>query len=258
MPVTTLDLKARRFVAGAQEFARLLGAGWLGLRDIWHYRRQVVEAMVVFGSSASFLVLASGLFLGLVLALEWGTKLEQFGAKLLMGQIVAIGVVREIGPMITGIMVAGRTGAKMAAEIGSMKVTDQLDALRALGMDPVARLVMPRQVAVMITMFPLTVMADALAIIGGWFVAVQWLGIKSNYFWSSALDSLTFKDLAVGYCKPLFFGYIIASISAYYGMTTKGGAAGVGDSATKAVMYSSLSILIVDFILGKLVLALFG
>ncbi len=241
-----------------QDFARLLGAGWVGLRDALHYRRQIMDSILAFGVAAAPLVLLSALFIGLVLALEWGTKLEPFGAKSLMGRIVSIGVVREIGPVITGLMVAGRTGAKLTAELGSMKVSEQINALRAMGVEPVPRLVMPRQVASMLTMLPLTVLADAVAIIGGWYVAVTWLNIPGQVFWDGALDSLGFKDLAVGFVKPVFFGYIIASVSAYYGLATKGGASGVGLNATRAVMLSSLSVLIVDFILGKLILALFG
>jgi phospholipid/cholesterol/gamma-HCH transport system permease protein len=253
-----IDLNARRFVADWQEFARICGAGFARPRQVWRFRRQILDAMVQFGSSASWLVMLAALFLGLVLAMEWGTKLEPFGAKLLMGRIVAITVIREIGPMITGLMVAGRTGAKMAAEIGSMRVSDQIDALRAMGVDPVKRLVMPRQIASTLTLFPLTLLADGIAILGGWFVAVTWLHTPSHFFWTSALDSITFKDLAAGFIKPFFFGYIIASLSAHAGMSTRGGAAGVGASATRAVMYSSLSILVVDFILGKTILALFG
>lgn len=258
MPLRAVDTRIRHFVGEIQDFARLLGAGWSGLRDAWHYRRQIADAMVAFGSAASPLVLLSALFIGLVLALEWGTKLEPFGAKVLMGRIMSIGVVREIGPVVTGLMVAGRTGAKMAAEIGSMQVTEQLSALRALGVDPVNRLVMPRQVASMVTMLPLTVMADAIAIVGGWYVAATWLNMPGQVYWTQALECLTWKDLAVGFLKPVFFGYLIASISAYYGMATRGGSSGVGLNATRAVMLSSLSVLITDFILGKLILALFG
>jgi phospholipid/cholesterol/gamma-HCH transport system permease protein len=258
VPVRAIDLKARGFMAEVQAFARLLGAGWVGSRDFWHYRRQILESILSFGVSAIPLVVLAALFIGLVLALEWGTKLEPFGAKFLMGRIVSVGVIREIGPVVTGLMVAGRTGAKMAAEIGSMQVTEQINALRALGVEPVPRLVMPRQIASMVTMLPLTMMADVVAILGGWYVAVTWLNIPGHSFWDGATKSLGFKDLAVGFVKPVFFGYIIASISAYYGMATRGGASGVGENATRAVMYSSLSVLVTDFILGKLVLAIFG
>jgi phospholipid/cholesterol/gamma-HCH transport system permease protein len=203
-------------------------------------------------------VLLASLFIGLVLALEWGTKLEPFGAKLLTGNLVAVGVVREIGPVITGLMVAGRTGAKMAAEIGSMKVTEQLEAMRALGVEPVPRLVMPRQIASMVTMLPLTVLADLIAILGGWFVAITWLDVSSHFFWKGALESLGPKDLTIGFVKPVFFGYVIASVSAYYGMSTSGGSSGVGASATRAVMLGSLGVLAMDFVIGKTVIALFG
>ncbi len=258
MPIRALDSRSRRFMAEVQEFARLLGAGWVGSRDAWHYRRQIMESIMAFGVSAIPLVVLAALFIGLVLALEWGTKLEPFGAKFLMGRIVSVGVIREIGPVVTGLMVAGRTGAKMAAEIGSMQVTEQINALRALGVEPVPRLVMPRQIASMITMLPLTMIGDVVAILGGYYVAVTWLNISAHSFWEGALKSLTFKDLAVGFLKPVFFGYIIASVSAYYGMATRGGASGVGENATRAVMYSSLSVLVTDFILGKLILAIFG
>jgi phospholipid/cholesterol/gamma-HCH transport system permease protein len=262
-PLTTSTIQAfdsglRGFVADAQSFASLLWESFRSLSEVRRYRKQVNEAMLMFGADAAWLVILSAIFIGLVLALEWGTKLEPFGAKLLMGRIVAIAVIREIGPIITGLMVAGRTGAKMAAELGSMKVTDQIDAVRAMGHNPVARLVLPRQIASTVTMLPLTLLASSLGVVAGWFVAVTWLNTPSQFFWSSALESLTFKDLAVGLIKPCFFGYFIASISAWCGMNTKGGSSGVGTSATKAVMYSMLSVLILDFVLGKLVLALFG
>ena len=155
-------------------------------------------------------------------------------------------------------MVAGRTGAKMAAEIGAMKVTDQIEALRAMGVDPVRRLVMPRQLASTITLFPLTLMADAIGILAGWFVAVQWLDMAGHFYWTAVFESLGFKDLAVGFVKPFVFGYVIATISAYCGLQTRGGSSGVGESATRAVMFGSLSVLVLDFLLGKLTLALFG
>lgn len=243
-------------MAEGQDFARLMIDSVVGLRDLWHYRRITLDAMVVFGSQATWLVLFSALAVGLVLAMEWGNKLDQFGAKLLMGKVVSVAVVREVGPLITGLMVAGRTSAKMAAEIGSMKVTDQIDALRALGMDPVARLVTPRQVASTLTLFPLTLIADATAILGGWFVASQWLNIPSDFFWEAALDVLGHNDLWVGFVKPFVFGYVIALISAHFGLRTRGGSAGVGESATRAVMFASLSVLILDFIVGRVVLAI--
>src|SRR5262249_47945306 len=158
--------------------------------------------------------------------------------------------VREIGPVITGLMLAGRTGAKIAAELGSMQVTEQISALTALGTDPVRRLVVPRQVAAVCTILPLTVIADCIAIVAGYVVAIVWLHTPGSLYWSSALDSLVMKDLAIGLLKPFFFGYMISTISCYYGMHTEGGASAVGESATLAVMYASLGVLISDFVLS--------
>lgn len=256
--IHAIDCRLRAFAYNNQEFAKLLGASLQGMRDIPGQRVEIQKAMRVFGADAAPLVVVSGLAVGLVLALEWGLKLEMFGAKLLMGNVMAVSVVREIGPIITGIMVAGRTGAKMAAEIGAMRVTDQIDALRAMGVDPIHRLVMPRQLASTVTLFPLTLMADAVGILAGSFVAVHWLDMPSHFFWTAVFDSLGFKDLAVGLVKPFVFGYVIATISAYCGLHTRGGSSGVGAAATRAVMYGSLSVLILDFLLGKLTLAVFG
>ena len=175
-----------------------------------------------------------------------------------LGRIVAIGVIREIGPVLAGIMIAARTGSMVAAELGSMKVTDQIDALRALGADPIEYLVMPRQIASVLTLLPLTLFCDLMGVIGGWVIAVTLLNTSSSFYWDSALDTLLFKDLAVGFIKPVFFGWIIASISSHYGLYTRGGAAGVGVSATKAVVASTLTVLATDFVLGKLILTLWG
>lgn len=253
-----LDQTLRSFVEESEHMARVLIGGLRGTSSFWRYRSQISQQVVLLGTSAAWVLVLAGLFIGLVLAMEWGTKLEQFGAKILMGRIVAVGVIREIGPVLAGIMVAARTGSTVAAELGSMKVTDQIDALRALGADPHVHLVMPRMVASVLTLFPLTLFCDVMGVIGGWYVAVTMLNTSSSFYWDSALDSLLFKDLAVGFIKPIFFGWIIASISCHYGLYTRGGAAGVGASATKAVVASTLTVLAVDFVLGKIILTLWG
>lgn len=209
------------------------------------------------GYASIFLVMAASIMIGMVLALEWGKKLELFGAKLLMGRIISIAVIRETGPLITGLMLSGRVGASIAAELGSMKQSEQLDAMRAMGADPIPRLIVPRIAATMITFVPLVAIADAIAIIGGWIAAVVWLQTDSTHFWISALDGLFFKDLTIGLIKPFFMGFTIASISCYYGISTYGGAEGVGRSATRAVMACSLAILFMDFLISKFILAFF-
>jgi phospholipid/cholesterol/gamma-HCH transport system permease protein len=252
-----LTYPVRNFVYGAQEFYLLIRNSFFGLPYAFKYRRETLRQIYVIGVSATPLVFLSALFIGLVLALEWGNKLEPFGAKILMGRIMSVGTVREIGPVITGLMLAGRTGAKIAAELGSMKVTEQIAALTALGTDPIRRLVVPRQTAAVCTILPLTIVADAISIIAGYVVAVAWLHTPGNLYWRSALDSLIFKDLSIGLLKPFFFGYIISTIACHYGMRTEGGASAVGESATKAVMMASLGVLVSDFVLSKLIISFF-
>jgi phospholipid/cholesterol/gamma-HCH transport system permease protein len=248
----------RNFVLGAQEFYLLGRNALFGVPWMFKYGRETMRQINIIGVTATPLVLLAALFIGLVLALEWGSKLEPFGAKILMGRIVSVGTIREIGPVITGLMLAGRNGAKIAAELGSMKVTEQISALTALGTDPIRRLVVPRQVASIVTILPLTILADTIAILAGYVVAVTWLHTQGNLYWTSAFDSLIMKDLAIGLLKPFFFGYIIATVSCYFGMNTEGGATAVGDSATKAVMFSSLGVLASDFILSKLIISFFN
>lgn len=249
--------KIKSLLSEVQDLFLMSYAALAGFPSIYKYRRESLDQMNYIGIGALLLVLTASLSVGLVLALEWGTRLERFGAKNLMGRIVSISVIREIGPIITGLMVAGRTGSKVAAELGSMKVTEQIDALKAFGTDPIKKLVIPRQIATVAMILPLAIMADTIAILGGYLMAILFLHTDSNIFWISALDSLEIKDLTIGLVKPLFFGYIISTISCYFGLYTRGGAEGVGRSATRAVMYSSLSVLIWDFLISKFIIALF-
>lgn len=247
----------KEFVRDAQEFYLLMRNSLLGTPWAIKYHRETLRLIFVLGVSALPLIFLSSLFIGLVLALEWGTKLEPFGAKILMGRIMAVGTIREIGPVITGLMLAGRSGAMIAAELGSMKVTEQVSALTSLGTDPTRRLVVPRQVAAICTVLPLTMFADVIAVTAGYIVAISWLNTPGSLYWSSALNSLVMKDLAIGLIKPFFFGYLIATIACFFGMNTEGGADRVGDAATKAVVYASLGVLISDFMLSKLIISFF-
>ncbi|NIR48335.1 ABC transporter permease [candidate division KSB1 bacterium] len=239
-----------------QDFFLMSYAALAGVPSAYRYRRETLDQMNYIGMGALLLVLVASLSVGLVLALEWGTRLERFGAKNLMGRIVSLSVIREIGPIVTGLMVAGRTGSKVAAELGTMKVTEQIDALKAFGTDPIKKLVVPRQVATVFMIVPLAIMADFIAVIGGYFMATLFLHTDSTIFWISALNNLEMKDLIIGLVKPLIFGYIIATVSCYFGIHTRGGAEGVGRSATRAVMYSSLSVLVCDFLVSKFIIAI--
>lgn len=250
--------KIKRVFYHVEQYARLLVATLVNFPAFFRYRRETLNQMSFLGTGSLALVLTAALFIGLVLSLEWGNKLELFGAKLLMGRIVSISVIREIGPLITGLMLSGRIGARVAAELGSMQISEQLDAMRAMGADPIPRLIVPRVAATIFMTVPLAILADAIALLGGYLTAIIWLQTDGTHFWISALDGLFFKDLTIGLVKPFFFGFTIGSISCYYGISTYGGAEGVGRSATRAVMASSLAILFMDFLISKAIITLYG
>ncbi len=223
----------------------------------FRYRWETVKNGYVSGNQALPMVMIASMFISMVLALEWGKKLEPFGAKLMLGRMVSISVIREIGPIITGLMVAGRTGAKIVSEIGNMVLSEQIDALRAFGIDPIRRLIVPRVFASIFVMIPLTIMADTMGIIAGWFGSVVWMGIDSEFFWLSMRDGLFVKDLVIGVLKPPFYGLVIGLIAGYFGYTIQGGAEGMGKAATRTVMYASLGVLFIDFLLTKIILAMY-
>ncbi len=236
-----------------QEFFFFTVNSTLALRACVRYRRDSEEQMYLIGVQALFIVLLSGLFIGFIMAIEGGHRLETFGAKLLIGRTVTLAVVRELGPVITGLMMAARTGAKNAAELGAMQVSEQIDALKAFGTDPIQKLVAPRVIATLVMLLPLTVLADAIGILGGMFVSNVWLHVDPSFYWISAVNGLKMKDLIVGFSKPFVFGFLISTISCYYGLTTTGGTVGVGRSAINAVVVSSVMILFSDFVFTKVV-----
>ncbi len=230
---------------------------FINFKQIFRYRGETFKQIYILGNQALPLVIFASMFVSMVLTLEWGKKLEPFGAKLMLGRIVSISVIREIGPMVTGLMVAGRTGAKIVSEIGNMVLTQQVDALRAYGIDPIKRLIVPRVFASFIVMAPLTILGDTMGIIAGWFTAVIFSGVDSQFFWLSVRDGLFLKDLIIGIVKPPFFGFLIGVISGYFGYTIQGGAEGMGKAATRTVMYASIGVLVLDFILTITMLQLY-
>lgn len=228
-----------------------------GFSQVWRYRGETFRQVYILGNQALPLVVFASMFVSMVLALEWGKKLEPFGAKAMLGRIVGISVLREIGPMVTGLMVAGRTGAKVVAEIGNMVLTNQVDALRAFGTDPVKRLIAPRVFAALIVMTPLTIIADTAGVIAGWLTSVLLTGADSEFFWLSVRDGLFFKDLFIGIIKPPFFGLYIGLVSAYFGYHIQGGAEGMGKAATQTVMFASVGVLMLDFLLTVLIVTFY-
>lgn len=229
----------------------------LNFRQIFRYRAETIKQLYILGNQGLALVILSTVFISIVLTLETGKKIEPFGAKLMLGRVVVIAVLRELGPLITGLMMAGRIGAKIVSEIGNMVLTEQVDALRAYGTDPIKRLIAPRVFAAFAVMLPLTFIADALGIIAGSFSAITLLDVDFDFFWISVKQGPSIKDLLVGISKPPFFGLLIGMISAYLGYNLKGGSEGLGLAATKAVMYTSIGVLLMDFLLTIIIISFF-
>lgn len=211
------------------------------------------------------IVLLTGLFTGMVLALQASVQLAPFGATLFVGRFVAASMLRELGPVLSGIMVAGRVGAGIAAELGAMKVTEQLDALETLGAEPVRVLALPRVVAAAIAVPLLALIADAAGLAGAALVSSSYLGVPLRAFWGAALDQIVLDgfiagmipaDLVQGLVKPLVFGIILAVLACHHGLRATGGTAGVGVATTRAVVSASITILIADYFLTQLLLVL--
>lgn len=213
----------------------------------------VLNEMYLIGTRAITLISLGGLFSGVILAIETGHNLEKFGATLMISRSVSYGMVRELGPAITGLLLAARTGAKNTSEIGAMQLSEQIDALSAFGLDPVEKLVVPRVIAALIMFLPLTMIADISGIIGGMLITKMTFHIDLSYFWNTAIHILEFKDIFVGTMKPIFFSFFIASIGCYYGLITKGGTNNLGKNAINSVVTSSIVVLLLDFIFTKVV-----
>ncbi|MBI1806835.1 MAG: ABC transporter permease [Ignavibacteria bacterium] len=222
----------------------------------WRYRRDTLEQMYLIGAQAFPIVFISGMFSGVIMAIEAGNRLETFGAKLLVGRTTALAVVRELGPVITGLLMAARTGAKNASELGSMQVSEQIDALRAFGTNPIEKLAVPRLVAALVMFLPLTLVADLIGLLGGMTVSDIWLHVDRGFFWHSAVYDLKMKDIIVGCAKPVVFSFFISTISCFYGLATTGGTVGVGRAAVNAVVVASVVVLFNDYIFTKVIWAI--
>jgi phospholipid/cholesterol/gamma-HCH transport system permease protein len=212
--------------------------------------------LIGFGSLP--IVVLTGLSIGAELALNSANTLQRFGSLSLIGQLVSVGMVRELGPIITGLMVAGRNASGMASELGSMRVTEQIDAMRALGTDPMKKLVTPRVAATVFMLFFLTIISDLLGLFGGALISSLMYRMDWHQYWSTAWQILVFQDIFMGLLKPVLFGFVIATIGCYYGMTARGGTQGVGRATTQAVVASSVLILVVDLLITKLLMTIFA
>ena len=244
-------------VLSVQDYVLL---SWRGLGAIVtppRYTREIVAQMDSLGVGSLSIVILTGMFTGMVLTLQSAASLDAFGARPYVGRLVCVSMVRELGPVLTALMVTGRVGSGMAAELGSMVVTQQIDALRVLGSDPVRKLVAPRLLAG-ITMVPiLTVISDTLGIFGGSLIGIFNLKLSWEFFWRSVGNALTINDLVMGLAKPVVFGFILSSVGCHMGLRTTGGTQGVGLSTTRSVVVASVLILSSDFFMTKVLLLLF-
>ena len=221
------------------------------------YWTDAIEQMNSIGVNSLPIVAFASLFIGDVMVLQTAAQFQRFGETALTGDVVALALVRELGPTITALLVAGRNASGIASELGSMIVTEQVDAMRALGTDPLRKLVTPRLVA-MVAMLPLLVaVSDFVGLLGGFLVASTTLRLGAVQFWTRAIHALEFGDLVQGLAKPFIFAFIIATIGCYQGLRVKGGTQGVGRATTSAVVISSVLVLVVNFFMTKILLYVF-
>ena len=218
--------------------------------------RDLLYAIDQIGVRSASIVILTALFTGLVLALQTGIGLQRFGSSEYTGYIVSLAIVRELGPVLTALIVGGRVAGGIAAELGSMTVTEQVDAIRAMGADPIRKLVVPRVLACVLTLPLLTIIADVLGILGGTLIADAQFGIPSLYFLETVKQSVLLSDVASGVSKSVFFGFAIGVIACYEGLNTTAGTVGVGLSTTRAVVMSSIAVLVLNFFLTKLFILL--
>lgn len=241
----------KRWVLAVQEFTILLADS---LRQTFTPPRYIVDTLIqmdVIGFGSLPIVLLIGFFTGGVLALQTYRTLSTFGEVGLMGKVVALSIVLELGPVLTALMVAGRSSTGIASEIGSMLVSEQIDAMRALGTDPLRKLVIPRLFATLFTLPLLTILADFCGLLGGYLISFYTVRLTTTEYWTSAYQALTYQDVTQGLVKPFFFAILISLVGCYQGLHTTGGTEGVGRATTQAMVVASVLIVVVDFFITK-------
>jgi phospholipid/cholesterol/gamma-HCH transport system permease protein len=247
---------AKKGVAEVQDYAKLCGQSVANIFVGPHYLQDTLIQMDFIGAGSMPIILLAGFFIGAVMVLQTGSQFTRFGQTSLTGDVVAIALVRELGPAFTGLLVTGRCATGIASELGSMLVTEQVDAMRAMGTDPNRKLVVPRVLAAL-TMLPLlTAVMDFIGLLGGCVASVLSLRLSAIEFWRRAIDALDFADLMQGFSKPIVFGFILATIGCYKGLTVRGGTQGVGRATTQAAVLGSVLIIVADAFLTKVALFL--
>jgi phospholipid/cholesterol/gamma-HCH transport system permease protein len=251
-----IESRLKKSALEVQEYVYLVGAACRAVVTPPLYRHDIVEQFDAIGVGSLTVVLLTGFFTGAALASQSGLTLDQFGARPVVGRLVSASMIKELGPVLTALMLTGRIGSGIAAELGSMVVTDQINALRALGTDPIRKLVVPRVLAGILMAPVLTVVADFVGIFGGWIVARFQLQVASGLYWSSILKALYMQDLWMGLIKPFALGFVIVTIACHVGLRTTGGTQGVGKSTTVSVVAGSVAVIAVDFFVTQVLIKL--
>ena len=253
--LSLLDRWLKRAALEVQEYVRLLGTTANSVFTPPFYRHDVVEQFDAIGVQSLTVVLLTGFFTGAALASQSGLTLDKFGARPVVGQLVSASMIKELGPVLTALMLTGRIGSGIAAELGSMMVTDQINALRALGTDPIRKLVVPRVLAGFLMAPLLTIVSDFVGILGGWIVARFQLQVSSSIYWSSVTKALYTQDVWQGLIKPFVLGFVIVTIACDVGLRTSGGTQGVGEATTVSVVAGSVAVIAVDFFVTQILVA---
>ncbi len=251
-------MNIRENIARLQDFYSLSFRAPLGIFRRPVYFREIIEQMDYIGTGSLFIVLLVSLFIGMALSLQISAELSELGLKMYTGKIVGTAIIREIGPVAIALVFAGRVGSGMASELGTMMLGHQVDILRVHGVNPIKKLITPRVVGAIVMLPVLTVLGDAVSLLGGYYISVFVSHQSGSFYWSQIKEIMDFNNLVAGVTKPFIFGYAVACISCYMGLSTRGGARGLRKSTTTAVVYSMITIIVSDFVLTRILLYVLG
>jgi phospholipid/cholesterol/gamma-HCH transport system permease protein len=247
----------KRWVFNIQDYALLSAQAVQTIFTTTRYAGDMVEQMDVIGVGSLLIVIAALLCVGGVVVLNSASQFARFGETALTGDAVSLALLRELGPTFTALLIAGRNASGMASELGSMVVTEQVDAMRAIGVDPIRKLMTPRVLATVLMLPLLVAVGDCAGLLGGFAVATLTLHLDAEQFWTRAIKALVFGDLFIGFSKPIVFGFIVSTLGCYHGLRVEGGSAGVGRATITAFVVSALAVLVADLVLTRLLLYIF-
>jgi len=254
----TTHMNIRDTISRLQDFYILCFRAPLGVFGRPFYIRDTIEHMDYMGTGSLFIVLLVSLFIGMALSLQISAELSVLGLKMYTGRIVGLSIIREIGPVAIALSFAGRVGSGITSEIGSMILGHQVDIMRVHGVNPLKKLVTPRVISAILMLPVLTIIGDAVSLLGGYYISVFVSHQSGSYYWSQIKDIMNFKNIFSGVIKPFLFGYLISCISCYMGLSARGGAQGLRKATTSAVVMSTIMIIISDFILTRVLLLVLG